>query len=55
MMGRISQRLGRFLTNAILILFSFSCIFPIIWIGYSSLKTRRSFRWIHLDCQPRLR
>ena len=34
--------LGFFL-NAILIIFSLTCIFPIIWMAYSSLKEKRAF------------
>lgn len=33
----------KFILNLVLILFSFSCIFPIIWIGYSSLKEQSDF------------
>jgi raffinose/stachyose/melibiose transport system permease protein len=32
-----------FFMNAMLILFSLSCIFPLIWMFYSSLKTKREF------------
>lgn len=34
--------LGFFL-NAILIIFSLTCIFPIVWMAYSSLKEKRAF------------
>lgn len=43
MLAKLTQKTGRFLINAVLILFSFTCIFPIIWIGYSSLKTQAQF------------
>lgn len=33
----------KFLANALMILFSFSCIFPIIWLFFSSLKTEKEF------------
>lgn len=32
-----------FLMNAVLLIFSLSCIFPIIWMIYSSLKEKRAF------------
>ncbi|MCI6713373.1 MAG: carbohydrate ABC transporter permease [Lachnospiraceae bacterium] len=32
-----------FLLNALMILFSASCIFPLVWMFYSSLKTKRVF------------
>lgn len=34
---------GTIVVNAILILFSISCIFPVIWMVYSSLKTSPEF------------
>ena len=34
--------LGVFL-NAILWIFSFTCIFPLVWMFYSSLKEKREF------------
>jgi len=34
---------GRFLYNGLLLLFSAICIFPIIWIVYSSVKTKEDF------------
>lgn len=42
--GKVAAiRLQKILLNAILLLFSFSCIFPIIWILYSSFKTQNQF------------
>ena len=43
MSHKIGQRIGHALMNIILVVFSFSCVFPIIWIGYSSLKTDAEF------------
>ena len=40
---RLAKHLGRVLYNAILVGFSATCIFPIIWILYSSLKTKDEF------------
>lgn len=34
---------GRIFLNLLLILFSFTCIFPIVWVLYSSLKTQSEF------------
>ena len=34
---------GMILVNLILWLFSLSCIFPLVWMGYSSLKEKRVF------------
>ena len=34
---------GRLLPNIIMLLFTFTCIFPLIWILYSSLKTKAEF------------
>lgn len=31
------------LANILMLLFSFSCIFPIIWLFFSSLKTEKEF------------
>jgi raffinose/stachyose/melibiose transport system permease protein len=36
-------RLLRFALNLVLIVFSLTCIFPIVWILYSSLKTQAEF------------
>ncbi len=43
MSSTIFRRFGQFVLNLVLILFSLSCVFPIIWIGYSSLKTQAAF------------
>ena len=42
--------------NLILILFSISCIFPLVWLFYSSLKSRTDFNAdiIHLPTSPTL-
>ena len=40
---RIRMRAAKIAANAVLILFSLSCIFPIIWICYSSFKTQTQF------------
>ena len=41
--SRIPSALLRFLGNAVLILFSLSCIYPAVWLGYSSMKTMEEF------------
>ena len=38
-----SRIVGRFLSNAIIIFYSITCIYPIVWIFYSSIKTSRDF------------
>ena len=40
---RTVKTMGRGLYNAFLLLFSLTCIFPILWILYSSLKTKEEF------------
>lgn len=40
---KILRRTGRCLYNVFLLCFSISCIFPIIWVMYSSLKTKDEF------------
>jgi raffinose/stachyose/melibiose transport system permease protein len=37
------KKLGGYVFNIIMLLFSLSCIYPIIWIMYSSLKTKDEF------------
>ncbi len=37
------KRALRILLNAILLIFSISCIFPIVWVFYSSFKTQAEF------------
>lgn len=39
----IGKKVVRVLCNLIFIVFSFTCIFPIIWIFYSSFKTQPEF------------
>lgn len=34
---------GKVVTNVVLILFSITCIFPVIWLFYSSMKTKTEF------------
>lgn len=41
--AKIRRGIGGFFINLILIVFSISCIFPIIWMLYSSLKEKRVF------------
>ena len=40
---RAVRKIGNTLYNLILLAFSISCIFPIIWVMYSSLKTKEEF------------
>jgi raffinose/stachyose/melibiose transport system permease protein len=40
---RITTRINSFLINFFLLVFSFTCIFPVIWLFYSSLKSQREF------------
>lgn len=40
---RLKNGLLGFLTNSILWIFSLSCIYPVIWMLYSSLKEKRQF------------
>lgn len=37
------QSIGKLITNIIVMLFSLTCIFPVIWLIYSSLKTQQEF------------
>lgn len=41
--AKFRTRLLSVFLNAVLILFSLSCIFPLVWMFYSSLKTKRVF------------
>lgn len=41
--NKIKNRILGFFMNAVLWIFSLSCIFPIIWMMYSSLKEKRAF------------
>ena len=40
---KLLRRSGTALFNGIMVLFSFTCLFPILWIIYSSLKTKEEF------------
>lgn len=42
-MMTVLRKLGGSLFNVIMLVFSVSCVFPIIWIMYSSLKTKSEF------------
>lgn len=42
-MKKIGNIILKSLANILLLLFSFSCIFPIIWLFFSSLKTEKEF------------
>lgn len=39
----IVKNINAFIVNAVLIVFSFSCIFPLLWMFNSSLKEKRDF------------
>lgn len=41
--SQIKTRILSFFLNGVLIIFSLSCIFPLIWMFYSSLKQKRDF------------
>lgn len=40
---KAGKYVGGFFMNAILIIFSLSCIFPLVWMFYSSFKEKRAF------------
>lgn len=40
---RILNKIPKFLLNTLMIVFSITCIFPVIWIFYSSMKTQQEF------------
>lgn len=42
-MHSLAKGLLSFLMNGVLIVFSLTCIFPIVWMAYSSLKEKRTF------------
>jgi len=42
-MSKIKLKTLSIFLNSILIVFSISCIFPLVWIFYSSLKVKRVF------------
>ena len=39
----MKRRISSFIVNFILIAFSLSCVFPVIWVLYNSFKTNREF------------
>lgn len=42
-MKEVSRKIGRVLSNIVLMMFSITCIFPAIWLFYSSLKEKSEF------------
>ena len=40
---KVGKSIGKVICNAVLLLFSFSCIFPMVWIFYSYFKTQTEF------------
>ena len=40
---KVRKEIAAVVMNVILIIFSLSCIFPIVWMAYSSLKEKRVF------------
>lgn len=50
------RKTGKLAFNGVMLIFSISCIFPIVWIMYSSLKTKDEFMLdiIALPKSPRL-
>lgn len=53
---KLLRKAGKLAFNAVMLMFSVTCIFPIIWIMYSSLKTKEEFMLdiIALPKAPRL-
>ena len=43
---RIGNGVKSVVLNLLMLVFSFSCIFPLIWMGYSSLKVKRKLTGI---------
>jgi len=39
----MKRRFASFFVNSILIIFSLSCVFPVVWVVYNSFKTNREF------------
>ncbi len=37
------DKIQTFIINAIVMIFSFTCIFPVLWLVYSSMKTQKEF------------
>ena len=33
----------RLITNLLVFIFSFTCLFPLVWMGYTSLKTNQEY------------
>lgn len=56
-MSIVFKKIGQCLFNIIMVLFSLTCIFPIIWIMYSSLKTKDEFMLniISLPARPQFK
>ena len=40
---KVRKGIAAVIINAVLLIFSLSCIFPIVWMLYSSLKEKRVF------------
>lgn len=40
---KVGKSIGKVICNGLLLVFSFSCIFPMVWIFYSSFKTQAEF------------
>ena len=40
---KVGKSIGKVICNGLLLVFSFSCIFPMVWILYSSFKTQAEF------------
>lgn len=40
---KITSSVKKIVMNLVMLMFTISCIFPLIWIGYSSLKTQSEF------------
>lgn len=40
---KVGKTIGKVICNGLLLVFSFSCIFPMVWIFYSSFKTQAEF------------
>ena len=52
----IFNKFSRMFLNFMILLFSISCVFPFIWIIYSSLKTQKEFSLniVSLPANPQL-
>ena len=40
---KVGKSIGKVICNGLLLVFSFSCIFPMVWIFYSSFKTQAEY------------